>query len=189
MYLLKRNWFLDIQDIYSMFWELPEDVYYDVYQRRHEVPDLAHVFPEDVPNKSKLKLTEITEKEWNDSVIQEEEKRVRAIHKFKKQFVAPPRPRESVDERIELLQEMIENKKVILEDMLRGVKKSKKYVPPGQRYVEPEEPMIREQRESLQTLENEFNSLKEQASSLDKTWSELKCLDALLENAGNLYEI
>ena len=189
MFLLKRNWFLDIQEIYSLFWELSEHVYYDVYQRRHEVPELAHVFPEDVPNKSKLKITEITDKEWNDSVIQEEEKRIRAIHKFKKHYVAPPRPREPIDDTIDNLQFRIENKQIILEDMLRATKKSKKYVPPGQRYVEPEEPMIREQRESLEKLENEINNLKEQVIRLNKTWTELKCLDALLENVGSLYEI
>jgi predicted nucleic acid-binding Zn-ribbon protein len=61
-------------------------------------------------------------------------------------------------------------------------------MPPGQRYVEAEEPMIREQRDYIQKLENEFESLKERAITLDKTWTELKFLDALLENAGSLYE-
>lgn len=187
MFLLKRNWFMDIQDIYSLFWELPEDVYYDVYQRRHEVPELAHVFYEPVPNVSGLKLTEITEKEWNDSLVQKEEQRIRAIYRFNKQYVAPPRPREAIDENLSVLQNSLEKKKIVLEDMLRATKKTKKYVPPGQRSTEPEDPMVREQRDAIQKLENEIAFLNERVATLDQTWSELKCVDALLASAGRLY--
>lgn len=189
MFLLKRNWFIDDQDIYGMFWELPEDVYYYVYERRHELPvELHRLFPAPYPHKTKTKITNITEKEWDAMILEKEEKRFRAIQRFKKNYVAPPRPREYADDNMDKLQLQIDNKKIILEDMLRATKKSKKYVPPGQRYVETEEPMIREQRESIKKLENEFESSRERVLTLDKTWSELKYLDALLENAGNLYE-
>lgn len=190
MFLLKRNWFIDIQDIYGMFWELDEDVYQEVYERRHELPrEMQSVFMAPYEHNTKLKITDISEKEWNDIIIYDEERRFKAIQRFKKNYVAPHRPRESIDELIQKLEQQIDNKKIILEDMLRVTKKSKKYVPPGQRYVEPEEPMIREQRDCIQKLENEFESLKVRVVTLDKTWSELKCLDALLENAGRLYEI
>jgi hypothetical protein len=111
------------------------------------------------------------------------------VHTFKKNYVAPPRPHESVDDTLSSLQKSLENKQIILEDMLRVTKKTKKYVPPGQRYVEPDEPMVREQRDAIQKLENEIERLKQTVLTLDKTWSELKCLDALLENAGRLYAI
>ena len=189
MFLLKRNWFLDREDIFAMLWELPEDVYYYVFERRHEVPELSDMFHDPPPNKSVLKITDITEKEWNNLIIEKEERRVRAVYKFKKQYVAPPRPRESIDDRMVVLKSDLENKKVILEDMLRTTKKTKKYVPPGQRVVEAEEPMIRDQRNAIQKLENEISFLNERVLTLDKTWSELKCLDAMLQNAGKLYEI
>jgi hypothetical protein len=189
MFLLRRNWFIDDSDIYRMFWELPEDVYYYVYHRRHELPREMHrLFPGGYPHKTKLKITNITEEEWDDMMIQKEEQRFLAVQRFKKNYIAPPRPREAIDDEVDNLQNLIQNKKVILEDMLRATKKYKKYVPVGQRSVEPEEPMIREQRDSIQKLENEFNNLKERTTILDKTWSESKYLDALLENVGSLYE-
>jgi len=180
---------MDIQDIYSLFWELSEDVYYEVYQRRNEVPELAHIFPDPIQNVSKLKITEVSEKEWNDQIIADGERRIRAIYNFKKKYVAPPRPREPIDDNLSMLKSSLENKKIILEDMLRATKKTKKYVPPGQRSTEPEDPMVREQRDAIQKLENEIAFLNERVITLNKTWSELKCLDALLENAGRLYEI
>jgi len=189
MFLLRRNWFLDDQDIYRMFWELPEDVYYYVYHRRHELPREMHrLFPGGYPHKTRLKITNITDEEWDDMMLQNEERRFLAVQRFKKKYIAPPRPRETIDDEIDNLQTRIQNKKIILEDIIRVTKKSKKYMPPGQRYVEAEEPMIREQRDYIQKLENEFESLKERAITLDKTWTELKFLDALLENAGSLYE-
>lgn len=188
MFLLKRNWFIDPQDVYSLFWELSEDVYYDVYQRRRELPtEIQNLFMEDIPT-SKVKLVNITENEWNDEMLRKDGLRLSAIRNFKKTYVSPPRLRESIDSEFDKLENQIENKRIILEDMLRATKKSKKYVPPGQRYVEDEEPMIRDTRMSLQRLENEFDKLKERIITLDKLWSEQKCLDAMLENAGKLYE-
>ena len=189
MFLLKRNWFIDIQDIYSMFWELPEDVYYEVYQRRHEVPELAHVFHEDIPNKGRLKIYDIPDTEWEQMNFRIEEQRVRNARNFKNKYVAPPRPREYIDDAIDKLTSQVENKKIIMEDMLRSTKRSKKYVPPGQRVEDTEEPMVRETRRSLQTLENEFVKMKERLDTLNKLWTESKCLDAMLENAGRFCAI
>jgi hypothetical protein len=53
--------------------------------------------------------------------------------------------------------------------------------------LEPEDPMVREQRDAIQKLENEIAFLNESVITLDKTWSELKCVDALLASAGSLY--
>jgi hypothetical protein len=183
MFLLRRNWFLDDSDVYRMFWELPEDVYYYVYHRRYELPREMHrLFPGGYPHKTKLKIKDITEEEWEDMMLQKEEQRFLAIQRFKKNYVAPPRPREYVDDEIDNVQSSIQRKKIILDDMLRATKRYKKHVPP-----ESEEPMVREQRESIQKLQNEFDNLKERVVTLDKIWSELKYLDALLENVGNLY--
>jgi hypothetical protein len=183
MFLLRRNWFLDDSDVYRMLWELPEDVYYYVYHRRHELPREMHrLFPGGYPHKTKLKIKDITEEEWEDMMLQKEEQRFLAIQRFKKNYEAPPRPRETIDDEIDNVQSSIQRKKIILEDMLRSTKRYKKHVP-----AESDEPKIREQRESIQKLENELNTLMERASTLDKLWSEQKCLDAMLSNVGSLY--
>ena len=189
MFLLKRNWFISDQDVYDLFWELPEEVYFHVYDRRDELPsNLHHLFPVAYPNLSKLKLHDITDKEWNDEIIRKEEARIQAIRRFKKNYIAPPRPREDIDVALEDLELQLKNKKIILEDMIRVTKKSKKYVPPGQRESVEDDPMIRQQRDRIRNLENGITSLKERIVTFDRTWSELKCLDATIQNAGNLYE-
>ena len=190
MFLLKRNWFMSDQDVYDLFWELPEEVYFHVYDRRDELPEnLHHLFPVAYPNFSKLKLHDITDKEWNDEILRKEEERIQAIRRFKKKYVAPPRPREESDLALEESESQLEKNNIMLEDMIRVTKKSKKYVPPGQRESVEDDPMIRQQREKIRNLENGITSLKERVGTLNKTWNELKYLDALLENVGNLYVI
>jgi len=177
MFLLKRNWFMSDQDVYDLFWELPEEVYFHVFDRREELPaSMQHLFPVPYPNLSKLKIHDITDKEWDDEMIRKEEERIQAVRRFKKNYIAPPRPREELDDMLEKLESQIGNKKIVLEDMIRLSRK-----------VGNTEPMVRDTRQSLEKLENEFSRLKERASTLDKLWSEQKCVDAMLSNVGSLY--
>lgn len=177
MFLLKRNWFISDQDVYDLFWELPEEVYFHVFDRRDELPaNLHHLFPVPYPNLSKLKIHDLTDKEWDDEIMRKEEERVQAVRRFKKNYVAPPRPREELDDILEKLESQINSKMIVLEDMIRLTRK-----------VGNTEPMVRDTRRSLENLENEFGRLRERASTLDKLWSEQKCLDAMLDNVGSLY--
>lgn len=186
MFLLQRNWFMDPQDVYSLLWELDEDVYSDVYDMRHTLPiELQSFFPDAYP-KTKYTVVNIPESTWESEMLKQHDTRLRNIQKFKKTFVAPPRPREWIDTRMDSLRDDISNKTAILEDMIRLTAKSKKYVPPGQRTQADEDPMVRDMRNTIKNRENEFDMLKEQATTLDSTWTELKCLDAMLDNAGNL---
>lgn len=177
MFLLKRNWFISDQDVYDLFWELPEEVYFHVFDRRDELPaSMQHLFPVPYPNLSKLKIHDLTDKEWDDEIMRKEEERIQAVRRFKKNYVAPPRPREELDDMLEKLESQINSKRIVLEDMIRLTRK-----------VGNTEPMVRDTRRSLENLENEFGRLRERASTLDKLWSEQKCLDAMLDNVGSLY--
>jgi hypothetical protein len=177
MFLLKRNWFMSDQDVYDLFWELPEEVYFHVFDRRDELPvTMQHLFPVPYPNLSKLKIHDITDKEWDDEMIRKEEQRIQAVRRFKKNYIAPPRPREDFDDTLDKLESQIGSKRIVLEDMIRLSRK-----------VGNTEPMVRDTRQSLEKLENEFSRLKERASTLDKLWSEQKCVDAMLSNVGSLY--
>ena len=177
MFLLKRNWFISDQDVYDLFWELPEEVYFHVFDRRDELPaSMQHLFPVPYPNLSKLKIHDLTDKEWDDEIMRKEEERVQAVRRFKKNYIAPPRPREELDDTLEKLESQINSKKIVLEDMIRLTRK-----------VGNTEPMVRDTRRSLEKLENEFGRLRERVSTLDKLWSEQKCLDAMLDNVGSLY--
>ena len=177
MFLLKRNWFISDQDVYDLFWELPEEVYFHVFDRRDELPaSMQHLFPVPYPNLSKLKIHDLTDKEWDDEIMRKEEQRIQAVRRFKKNYVAPPRPREELDDTLEKLESQISSKRIVLEDMIRLTRK-----------VGNTEPMVRDTRRSLEYLENEFDRLKGRATTLDKLWSEQKCLDAMLDNVGSLY--
>ena len=181
MFLLKRNWFISDQDVYDLFWELPEEVYFHVFDRRDELPaSMQHLFPVPYPNLSKLKIHDLTDKEWDDEIMRKEEERAQAVRRFKKNYIAPPRPREELDDTLEKLESQINSKKIVLEDMIRLTRR--KYGSPSDT-----EPMVRDTRRSLENLENEFGRLRERASTLDKLWSEQKCLDAMLDNVGSLY--
>lgn len=176
MFLLKRNWFFSDQDVYDFFWELPEDVYFHVYDRRGELPPtMQHLFPVACPNFSKLKLHDVTDKEWNDELLRKEEEHVKAVRRFKKNFVTPPRPREDFDDTLEKLEAQLTSKKIALEDMTKRLRQRDN------------EPMVKDTRAELQKLENGFTSLKEMVVTQDKIWSELKCADAMLANVGSLY--
>lgn len=181
MFLLKRNWFMEPQDAYDLIEFLPDDVYYEVYYRRHELPLEAQLYFQDDTSKFKLQVIPYPEKEWEKEQADKCEARMKYMKDFKKNYIAPPRTREPIDDEIDRLTTELESKKVIYEDMLRGTRRTKKYAPPGMS-AEEDDPMVREMKLRIQILENELNILTPEAESLDKLWTDLSGLDAMLAN-------
>lgn len=177
--LLKRDWALDVEDIRELLNELPLEIYDKVaenmldYSRR--VRDL---FPMRVP--TRLKVSNFTDEMMEKKMNDDQDKLDKWVREHKNSFIPPLRPREVIDDWIDDISSKIEKKKLTLEEMIVLTNKTKKYVPPGQRGLNTEEPMIRDTRAELKVLENEFNELMKQMDVLNKTWTELTWIDAII---------
>jgi hypothetical protein len=188
MFLLRRNWFISNEDAYELIEFLPDDVYYEVYYRRHELPPEVQAYYQDNPTESlnlKLKVRDYSDKEWEKEQLDRYEMRMKYMKDFTKNYVAPPRPREPIDDQIDTLKSELEKNKLILADMLRGVKYRRKYL--GTDLYSDDDPMIREVQVKVRQIENELECLEPEANILNRQWTDLSALDAMLENAASFF--
>jgi predicted RNase H-like nuclease (RuvC/YqgF family) len=171
------------EDAYELIEFLPDDVYYEVYYRRHELPPEVQAYYQDNPTKSlKLKVRNYSEKEWEKDQSDKYEARMKYMKDFKKNYIAPPRPREPIDYKIETLKSQLESNKADLTDMMRGANYKKKYT-----NSEDDDPMIREVQVKIRQLENELECIEPEADILNRQWTDLSALDAMLENVGSFF--
>lgn len=175
LFLLKRNWVMDSQDVYSLFEELSEDVYSEVYYRRSELPLAAQMYFQDSTPVGKIRIGEYSEEDADRDEVERYETRTRVIREFKKTYIAPPRPREVIDDIFDQVQRQLIKKQESLDDMVRTMNRGRTF---SQRKQE-EEPMVRDTRAQVETLKNEFEYLKTRIESYDKLWSESNFLDAV----------
>jgi predicted RNase H-like nuclease (RuvC/YqgF family) len=171
------------EDAYELIEFLPDDVYYEVYYRRHELPPEVQAYYQDNPTESlKLKVRNYSEKEWEKDQSDKYEARMKYMKDFKKNYTAPPRPREPIDYKIETLKSQLESSKADLTDMMRGANYKKKYST-----SEDDDPMIREVQVKIRQLENELECIEPEADILNRQWTDLSALDAMLENVGSFF--
>jgi hypothetical protein len=179
--LLKRNWFMDIQDVFDLLNELPEDVYWQVVENRDAYPgDISWVLYEpDVPHRM-----QVVDYDFEIEDTQRELTRRELIKNHRAAFVAPQRPLEWVDADHESLRLKIEKTRETIEELKSRYLRSRKYILPSQRQDAYERvPEIQDATRRLASLENEFALATERIDSVNKTWSELKWLDAVLMDA------
>ena len=189
MFLLRRNWFISNEDAYELIEFLPDDVYYEVYYRRHELPPEVQAYYQDNPTESlnlKLKVRDYSDKEWEKEQLDRYEMRMKYMKDFTKNYVAPPRPREPIDDQIDTLKSELEKNKLILADMLRGVKYRRRYLGTDP-HSEDDDPMVREVQVKVRQIENELECLEPEANILNRQWTDLSALDAMLENAPSFF--
>ena len=181
MFLLRRNWFFDRKSVYDLLDELPGDVYYEVLERRHELPPEVEdyfMIVDILPIKTVIR--DISDDEWEDMRIQEELLRYEKFKKRKNAFVAPPRPRESIDDLVDMAETALARKQTELDAMLRG----RTY---RQRNQE-EHPAIRDVRAQVEVLKNELEQVNSRLGTCNKLWTELSFLDAVQLGAGKSSE-
>jgi len=173
MFLLRRDWFFDTQGVYDLLDELPEDVYYEVLDRRHELPSSVQEYfgINDMPA-TKIVVRDISDTEWEQIEVQKEEVRLENIKKRKSAFVAPPRPHEVIDDLVVMAESALARKQTELDVMLRG----RTY---RQRNQE-EQPAIRDMRAQVEVLKNELELVKLRMATQERLWTELSFLDAVL---------
>jgi len=173
VFLLKRNWFFDVEDLHALCWELPQDVWDGVLERIDEYPrEIRDILecPPIIPIR-KIKIREMSDKEYDNMRVAEEEDLERRKREHKARFVAPPRDRELVDDEYDRVVSELNEKQLILKDVSKVWKRETHRI------------IIRDTEERILVLQNEFEILSKRVESLNKTWSELHWLDALLQDA------
>ena len=188
VFLLKRNWFWDIQELFDFLWKLPEDVYCEIWDRKMEFhPEIQYWLTE---KKASSKIVDYTNEQWSADQQEIAERRDRQVREFRKRFVPPPRPREDLDDIRDELIEQVRDKKKCLEEAISTASKKRGYIPPSRRVagMYDSDQLVIDARKNLLSPENELERVTRIIESLDKTWTEEKCLDALILNAGKLSE-
>jgi len=185
-FLLKRNWFLDMEGLNDLIAELPEDVYYEVLEHRKEYdPNVRWALsePEINPRFLRMKVRNITDAEWQNMEDKKELERKRRMDEERKLFVPPPRPRGDIDDLIDSVSAEIETEKQFLDKLLVAAKKTQKYLAWSRRgQVAEESEEIRASRERLKSAENGFLKLKEALESSIKIWNDTAWYDAVLKD-------
>ena len=185
--LLRRNWFLDIRDFHRFMNELDEDVFAQVVQNRNRYhPNLRWaLYESEVPARFvRTPVKDISDADWETMISDREKERLRRVKEHKKTFVAPPRPRDKIDDMVDDAKAEMDERKENLEALLAVAKKTQKYMPPGRRtQIGDDDPAIRSARAHLTSLENGFIRSKEHLEASNKTWTELAWLDAMLRDA------
>jgi hypothetical protein len=188
VFLLKRNWFWDIQELFDFLWALPEDVYCEIWNRKKEFhPEIQYWLTE---KRASSKIVDYTDAQWNADQQAISELRDRQIRDFRKRFVAPPRPRQDLDDIRDELVEQVADKKKCLQDAVSVASKKRGYIPPSRRSAESydTDAGVIQARKNLSIPENELERVSKIIESLDKTWTEEKFLAALVRSAGRLSE-
>lgn len=144
--LLIRNWFYQDEDIDDFIWLLTEEVFHQVYEKRHSYPyrvSLALRMHEPI----KTKAVDFTDEMMNELIENEEIERINQSKKEKNEFVCSPRPRGDLDDRYDQLKHQIER-----------MGKS--------RYS------MEQHRDELIILKNEFEKLEKKIDSENRYWIE-----------------
>jgi hypothetical protein len=186
-FLLKRNWFVDMETLHELISELPEEVYYEVVEHRSNYhPDIRWALGEPAipPHFIRAEVHDISDAEWQDMEEQKERQRRKANDERKKLFVPPPRPHSSIDVLIDNATAEIQKRRDALDNLIARSKNTHKYLgTSGRSKLIEDTPEIRAARERLTSSENEFAKVKELLDSSNKTWNDLAWCDAMLKDA------
>jgi hypothetical protein len=167
--------------------ELDDDVFERIVQNRTRYhPNLRWaMYPSEVPPRFvRNPVRDISHAEWESMTLDRDKERIRIIKAYKKEFVAPPRPRDKIDDMVDDAKAEMDECKENLDALLSLAKKTQKYVVPSRRgQIGDDNPAICAARARLTGFENRFHRLKELLEASNKTWSELACLDAMLRDA------
>ena len=109
--ILKRDWFLDEDDLDDLMWSIRQDVFDKVFENRKSYTKWIYEcieFYSDIPRKMVLKIGEYTD----EMEKQQEKERLRKELEDYENFEPPPRPRDSLDIRRDYLTAKVEHIKL-----------------------------------------------------------------------------
>lgn len=156
-FLLKRDWFMSVEDIEDLIWELHQHVFDRVLEHRLEysyrIQDVLMPYVVQEP-----KVKDLTDEMMAVIWKEKEDRMQKKWEESKRNFIPPPRERTIFDEMHDDLKKRI--------DALRM-----------------EEPKSRARKTQiaaqLETLQNEFEKIKERVVSQDNVWTELQWIESV----------
>jgi hypothetical protein len=175
--LLKRDWFLDPEDIEDLLNSVPQDICHEVYElinqnyetysyRIREVIAIG----EPLPYRGRMKVGDLTDRHLFEIEREQNElKRIardQAWETYKEMFY-DERPHNQADEKLKKIQASIDEEKKKLE---AAKKKPKKYVAPNARNSQPIDPEVKIIQESIEMLENELKNANKLIIQLNADW-------------------
>jgi len=175
--LLKRDWFLNPEDIEDLLNDVPDDICRQVYELINEnyesysyrVREVLAI-GEPLPYRGKLKVRDLSDHDMFEMEREQNElKRIardQAWERYKEMFY-DERPHNDADNKLKKIQASIEEEKKKLE---AAKKKPKKYVAPNARKVQPLDPEVKLIQESIETLENELKQANKLIVQLNADW-------------------
>ena len=183
VFLLKRNWFMDVEGLFDFLWELSDDVYDEVCRRNKEFhPDIQYWL---TSNTLLPGVREYTQQEWDEDQSAIEEKRQQEIREFKNNYIAPPRPPSEIDKTYSSVMFDLEATEKLLNDALSRASRKRGYVPPNKRTdnVYDTDPAVQQIRQKIIHIKNRLETLNKILEQEDTIWKEQSVHDALTQNA------
>lgn len=171
-FLLKRNWFLDREDIYELLWDADEDVFQEIKKRVTTYPEtireIIYSFEPLSIKGVKLKIRDLTDEQLELQEFKEQEKRRKELsdaweaYKTDQKLEPPVGAADAdLDEMFSELQQLKKNLEDAKKKSLTG-----RYVPPAMRdKVVADDPRVIEITKKIEKAENEIllqNKLIEQ---------------------------
>ena len=105
--LLERDWFYQDEDIDELLWLLTEEVFQQVYEKRHSYPYRVSLALR-MHEPQKTKAGDFTDEMMDELLEKEEIERINQSKKEKDEFVCLDRPRGDLDDRYDQLNLQIE---------------------------------------------------------------------------------
>ena len=150
--LLQRDWFYQDEDIDELLWLLTEEVFQQVYEKRHSYPFRVSLALR-MHEPAKTKVQDFTDEMMDELLEKEEIERINQSKKEKDEFVCSPRPHGDLDDRYDQL-----NLQII------KIQKS--------RYS------MEQNRKEYVELKNEFEELEKKIDSENRYWVETQWIIA-----------
>jgi hypothetical protein len=186
VFLLKRNWFLDVEGLFDFLWSLSDDVYDEVCRRNNEFhPDIQYWL---TPNNLLPGVSEYTQQEWEEDQLLIEQKRQDEIKEFKRNYVPPPRPHSEIDKTYHSVMCDLEATEKLLNEAIARASRKRGYVPPNKRTdnMYDTDPAVQQIRQKIIHIKNRLETLNKILEQEDTIWKEQSVHDALIQNARRL---
>ena len=157
--LLLRNWFYQDEDIDELLWLLTEEVFQQVYEKRHEYPFRVSLALR-MHEPQKTKAVDFTDEMMDELLENEEIERITKWRSERDEFVPPPRPRGEYDDQYDQL--------------ILQIEKTQKELDKYRYYAD----KISSLRKELLLMKNELEEVEKRIDNENRYWVEVQWIIA-----------